>query len=86
MSKPVVISDHAIVRWLEHGIDLAFARTAITAAVQSAVNLGAGTYSLDGMTYVLNGQKVVTIIEARSPTALRRHSVKRNGYSVRVQR
>lgn len=86
--KHVNVSDHAVVRWLERcqGIDLTFARKEIAEIVQAAVNLGAANYSLAGVTYILDGPTVTTIVAVKSGAAFRKNAAKLNGRSQRVQR
>jgi hypothetical protein len=61
------VTDHALVRWLErqHGADLRAYREAIAQTVKDAVNVGASKVTIDGMTYVLEKNNVVTVVPGR---------------------
>ena len=63
----VVISDHALVRWLErvHGIDLSAFRSAIAEITQGAADKGACGVVKDGHTYVIKNNTVVTVVPGR---------------------
>jgi hypothetical protein len=62
----VHVSDHAIVRFLERarGMDIQSVRNAIAYTVQEAVDAGACKISVSGLTYVIEGETVVTITPA----------------------
>lgn len=86
--KIVAVQDHALIRYLERvkGFDFTPIRDEIAGLVQSAVNLGAPYYSLDGNTYVLKGAAVVTVVTSKSGSSLRKSMSQRRGYSQRVKR
>lgn len=89
MSKPVTVTDHAVLRFLERikCFDVAAIRKEIADIVGPAIALGAPTYSLNGVTFVLKGGSVVTIAEGRSPSTFRREGArKKYGYNSRTPR
>lgn len=63
----ITITDHALVRYLERamGLNLDTARWRIQHAVREAAEAGASSVRVDGLTYVLQGGRVVTIIDGK---------------------
>ena len=76
----VVVSDHALIRYLERamGLNIDSARWAIEHAVREAVASGASSVRSGGLTYMLQGNRVVTIIDAprsnRAPASIRQEA------------
>jgi hypothetical protein len=62
----VIVSDHALVRYLERalGLNIDSARWAIEHAVREAVACGASSVRSGGLTYMIQGNRVTTIIDA----------------------
>ena len=74
MTRIVVVTDHALLRYLERvvGIDVEELRRVITARVDRGAQLGACGVSVDGHTFVLSqgiGRVAVTTVIPR-PSAL----------------
>ena len=90
MTPPVVtISDHALVRYLERakGHDFSAVRAEIADAVRAAVALGAPKVSAKGVTFILDGANIVTIVPGHSPQAAFRNVARHNGTALhRFQR
>jgi hypothetical protein len=61
----IIVTDHALIRYLERalGLDLNTARWAIEHAVREAAEAGASSVRVGGLTYMLQGNKVTTIID-----------------------
>jgi hypothetical protein len=59
----VVVSDHALVRWLEraHGIDMEFFRRKLAGEVGHAAQAGASGLVLNGLRFALDGGRVITV-------------------------
>ena len=55
MTGPVVVSDHAVLRYLERvgGFEIEALRAAIAARLQRGVDIGAGAIVIDGFAYVI---------------------------------
>lgn len=76
----IIVTDHALVRYLERamGIDLTTARWAIQHAVREAAQAGASSVRVHGLTYMLQGNAVTTIIDAparnMAPNSTRREA------------
>lgn len=68
---PIMVSDHAVLRWLERveGVDVARIRRRIRRAVINGVRLGAASIKLDGVEYRVvvqpDGAPVVTTTVSR---------------------
>jgi hypothetical protein len=59
------VSDHAVLRYMErvHGIDVEQLRGLIlTETVEKAIRAGASAVRVDGMTYVIKGATIVTVL------------------------
>jgi hypothetical protein len=67
--KPLTISDHALVRWLErvNGIDMEFFRgefrRALAGSVGEYVPIGEFTATVGGVAFVVRDGKVITTID-----------------------
>lgn len=63
----VNVTDHALVRYLERalGLNMDSARWAIQHATREAVAAGASSVRVGGLTYVIHGDSVVTIIDGK---------------------
>lgn len=61
------VTDHALVRWLErkHGADLRGYREEIAQTVKDAVSVGASKVTINGLTFVLEKNNVVTVVPGR---------------------
>lgn len=61
----ITVTDHALVRYLERalGLDFSTARWAIEHAVREAADAGASSVRIGGLTYMLKGHVVVTVID-----------------------
>lgn len=61
--RKVVVSDHALVRWLErvHGIDMNFFRSMLAKEVETAVAMGATGLTLNGVQFVLDNGVLCTV-------------------------
>jgi hypothetical protein len=70
--RPIAVTDHAVVRWLERcaGVDIEAVRLRIANDVEAAVAAGAHSLFKDGMTYYLDGTSVVTVIPGKRPYTL----------------
>ena len=82
MTPPVVtVSDHALVRYLERAKrhDFSTVRAEMAEAVRAAVALGAPKISAKGVTFILDGAHVVTILPGASPQAAFRNGARHNG-------
>ena len=68
MKRRPIITDHALVRYLERvvGIDVAGHRAAVEAAVEQAVELRASGLVRDGYRYCIDDFRVVTVRPAIS--------------------
>lgn len=68
MSRKVIVSDHAILRYLERvgGFDIPRLRREISERVQSAADIGAGAVVIDGHSFLIDrgefGPVVVTVL------------------------
>lgn len=74
--RPIIITDHAIVRYLErvYGLDLESLKQEITAKIKPAIEIGAASVRIGDHTYciVINDRSasLTTVIDGRqSPTA-----------------
>ncbi|SDQ99267.1 hypothetical protein SAMN05519103_00333 [Rhizobiales bacterium GAS113] len=65
----IFVSDHAVLRWLERvmNVDTEAARTRIRDAVRNGVKAGSSAVMVDGVAYVLDGNRVVTVTPKRRP-------------------
>ncbi|UXU74342.1 MULTISPECIES: hypothetical protein [unclassified Paracoccus (in: a-proteobacteria)] len=68
MTRKVIVSDHAILRYLERvgGFDIARLRREIAQRVQAAADVGAGAVVIDGHSFLIDkgefGPVVVTVL------------------------
>lgn len=64
--KPVV-SDHALLRYIEraHGVDVEALRAHVAGLVQKGVDLGAPLVVVEGVRFVLDGKRVVTVLQRK---------------------
>lgn len=62
----ITISDHAVVRYLERGLGfhVETVRWAIEHVCREAVEAGASSIRVGGLTYMIQGETVTTIIDA----------------------
>ena len=67
--KPVYISDHVILRYLERvkGVDVEAARAAIVEIVGPAAAAGATRFTSSGLTYRMDNGRVSTVVVSDSP-------------------
>jgi len=86
--RTITVSDHALIRYLERvkGFDLDAVRDEIADAVGPLAGNGATKCSVDGTTFILDGWKVLTIVEGRSPQASQVRGSAKMGRSVRMRR
>jgi hypothetical protein len=86
MQKPIIISDHAILRYMERilGFDMEVLRQKLTKEVGRVAGTGAKTFTSGGVTYVLEtlpsgGLCVVTVLteKMRSGTHHRQQFARR---------
>ena len=64
--KTAHVTDHALIRYLERvqGIDIEAMKTAIlTDDIRAAMLMGATRFSQDGVTYILESNSIVTILD-----------------------
>ncbi|MEM6904919.1 MAG: hypothetical protein AAF568_03415 [Pseudomonadota bacterium] len=61
--RTVHVTEHALVRYAERvfGVDMKAARSRIARKVANAIRHGAGAVTIDGVTYHLRQENVVTI-------------------------
>ena len=80
MSRGPIISDHALLRFLQRagGLDVEAVRTLLSRSLQraaeSAAKLGSGDYTVkaDGLVYiVVNGRVVTTFDDTGAPVVIR---------------
>ena len=80
MPKPIAVTDHALVRWIERvgGVDLETFREAIRDDVRNAIEAGAVTVEVAGFRYSLNPRErsVLTVLEAKGRSRTGVHMVK----------
>jgi hypothetical protein len=86
--KRAYVSDHALLRYIERvrGIDIDRLRGELADKVQGAVNLGAASYAVDGVTFRLIDNRIVTIIDSKSSHSARINAGRKTGKAKRVQR
>lgn len=65
MIKRPIVTDHAVLRYLEraHGLDVEFFRGHIAALTSTGVTNGATGVKVEGVNFVLQGETVVTVLE-----------------------
>lgn len=83
--KGVLVTDHALLRYLERvrGIDLDKFREEIANLVRPG--LGGTKISTGGWTYCLNGNVVKSVIAGKSPMSAMLKTAKHNGKSTRFR-
>lgn len=72
----VVVSDHALVRWLErgHGIEMEAFREMLAGKVANAVAAGASSVKIDGLCFILRRGVLVTVMDKpHQKSSRRRH-------------
>lgn len=84
----IIVSDHAVVRYLErkYGIQVELIRREIAAlpGLAPALKAGATRISLNGMTFIMRDDTVITCSAATSPFSSRMKAAKnKHGRSVR---
>lgn len=86
--KIVTVTDHALVRYLERVLnyDLDRVRETIRASVQQGAEAGARCVSVNGVTFHLDGCKVVTVQPGATPNGALQKTRQHHGQSVRMQR
>lgn len=64
MDDDKIVTDHALLRWLErvHGIDMEKFRCDLDVIVRDAVRAGAKALNRDGFKYVIENGKLVTVL------------------------
>lgn len=64
-APPPRVSDHAVLRFLQrkYGLDVEAVRAKIDALAGPAIDAGALTLKVDGVSFVLRGGRVVTTLE-----------------------
>jgi hypothetical protein len=67
--KPVLITDHAVVRFLERvaGLDIEALRDALAYRTWPAVQAGAATLVVGGHRYCLDGNTLITVRPVKRP-------------------
>lgn len=62
--KPLTVSDHALVRWIErgHGIDLEDVREELAGALRSHHDMGCSNIPVGGMWAVVRNDVVITVV------------------------
>lgn len=70
------VSDHAILRFIErsYGVSTEDVRSEIEGKVSAAVAMGAVSATIEGITYILKDNTVVTALPCKQTTAGKRHS------------
>lgn len=71
---PVIVTDHALVRWLErkHGIDMEGYRRILAAEVAPFV--GTSSVIIDGLSYAFDGNVLVTVKPKNNGTRAPKHA------------
>ena len=67
--KKSPITDHALLRYIERilGLDIeACKRHICKPEIMDAIKVGAASYTKDGITYIIEDKKVVTIIDGKA--------------------
>lgn len=87
MTRLPVVTDHAVLRYLErvNGIDIAFIRHEIAAATEQALAMGARNLTRNGVVYQFREGVVVTVIAANSAIAARLSSHHNRGKDSRLK-
>ncbi len=67
MKAPVIVTDHALIRYLERvlGFDVAALRNAMTERLSEAARLGASAVTIDGNTYMIVGGVCTTVVKRK---------------------
>lgn len=89
MKPPVItVTDHALMRYLERvmGYDLQPIRARIAEAVRTGTEAGAKCVSAEGVTFHLDGFKVITITPGATPNGAYQKTQLHRGKSIRMQR
>lgn len=79
------VSDHAVLRYLERvcGVDVeGIRRGLLTSEVKAAMRLKATSVTIQGVTFRLNGNAVVTVIETKRSSRLVRQVPLRYGVEI----
>lgn len=81
MKGAVVVTDHAVLRWLERaeGIDVEKMRRGIAQLCAPAAAAGASKFSAMGITFIIKGNTVVTATPNSSPSTAIVQGARRNG-------
>lgn len=100
MTAPSIITDHALLRYLQRaenmkvdslgkaalaGVDVAALRSALEKLCRPAVTMGATAYSALGMTFMMRDGKVMTCAVAGSGQSFRLNAARANGYEPRLR-
>lgn len=80
MKKPppiVSVTDHALLRWLERaqGVDIEFFRACVASEAQPLVDAGACGGHVGDQWFVLDGNKLITVLPEKPPQARRGESL-----------
>lgn len=83
----LTVSDHAALRYLERaqGVDVDAIKQRIAGIVASAHAMGASRVSVDGMTFCLRGDVVVTVMPGASPQSAYLKTERHKGRRVRIR-
>lgn len=86
--RSVIVSDHALVRYLERvlGIDVEAARQTIARTAAPAIAMGASSMSSDGFTFHIRDNRVTTIVPGKSPHYARLKTAMHKGGIRRIHR
>jgi hypothetical protein len=65
MTRRPIVTDHAVLRYLEraHGLDVEFFRSHIATLTAAGVQHGATGVKVEGVNFVLQDETVVTVLE-----------------------
>lgn len=88
MTAPILISDHALIRYLERvkGFDLEPIRREIEKVCQKASGgSGQRRLSVDGFTYMISNNRVTTVVFGSTPQGAALKQAKHNGNRIKMQ-
>lgn len=89
MKQGIVISDHALVRFMERseGFDFEPFRRKISAACrEGGGGPGRRSISSGGLTYFMDGFKVISVVPGSSPSSARAKTQRHKGRSVKFNK
>lgn len=77
LSATNIVTDHALVRWLDRaqGIDMEWFREYLADQVRDAVKVGASSVTIDGVSFRINNGRLVTVIASDNHIAQERAAI-----------